>query len=43
MEHADLFIVKGEAPRVWLKKISDLLQRSRCQAPLSGAKGAGLD
>jgi DNA-binding response OmpR family regulator len=41
MEHADLYIVKGEAPPVWLKKISDLLQRSRCQ--LSEAKGAGLN
>jgi len=37
MEHADLFIVKGEAPRIWLKKISDLLQQSRCQAPQSEA------
>ena len=43
MEHADLFIVKGEAPPIWLKKISDLLQRSRCQAPQPKAKGAGLD
>ena len=43
MEHADLFITKGEAPPVWLKKISDLLQQNRCQAPQSGAKGAGLD
>ncbi len=31
MEHADLFMVKGEAPAVWLKKISDVLQKSRCQ------------
>ncbi len=41
MEHADLFIVKGEAPAVWLKKISDLLQRSRCQAPQSKATASG--
>jgi len=34
MEHADLFICKGEAPVVWLKKLSDLLQQqSRRQAP----------
>jgi DNA-binding NtrC family response regulator len=33
MEHADLFICKGEAPPVWLKKISDLLQQSQCQSP----------
>lgn len=32
IEHADLFICKAEAPPVWLKAISDLLQR-----PLSGA------
>jgi len=43
MEHADLFICKGEAPAVWLKKISDLLQQSRCQAPQSKARGAGPD
>jgi CheY-like chemotaxis protein len=43
MEHADLFICKGEAPAVCLKKISDLLQQSRCQAPRSKARGAGLD
>jgi CheY-like chemotaxis protein len=41
MEHADLFIVKGEAPAVWLKKISDVLQKCRCQA--SEAKGVGPD
>jgi CheY-like chemotaxis protein len=41
MEHADLFIVKGEAPPIWLKKISGLLQQSRCQAPHSKARGAG--
>jgi DNA-binding NtrC family response regulator len=28
MEHADLFICKGDAPTVWLKKISDLLKQS---------------
>lgn len=27
MEHADLYIVKGEAPPVWLKMIADLLER----------------
>ena len=43
MEHADLFIVKGEAPAVWLKKISDVLQTCRCQAKLSEAKGVGPD
>ncbi len=43
MEHADLFIVKGEAPAVWLKKISDVLQKSRCQASQSKARGVGLD
>jgi CheY-like chemotaxis protein len=41
MEYADLFMCKGEAPKVWLKKISDLLQQSRSQAPQSKAKGAG--
>lgn len=41
MEHADLYIVKGEAPPIWLKKISDLLQQSRCQVPQSTARGAG--
>ena len=43
MEHADLFICKGEAPAVWLKKISGVLQKCRCQASLSEAKGAGLN
>jgi DNA-binding NtrC family response regulator len=43
MEHADLYIVKGEVPPIWLKKISDLLQQSRGQALLSEAKGAGLN
>ena len=42
MEHADLFIVKGEAPPVWLKKISDLLQQRRCQAPQCKARITGL-
>lgn len=32
MEHADLLIGKGESPSVWLKELSDLLQRSRRQA-----------
>ena len=41
IEHADLFIWKGEAPPIWLKKISDLLQQSRCQAPHSKARGVG--
>jgi DNA-binding NtrC family response regulator len=41
MEHADLHIVKGDAPPIWLKKISDLLQQGRCQAPQSTARGAG--
>jgi DNA-binding NtrC family response regulator len=41
MEHADLFVCKGEAPPVWLKKISDLLQQSRCQAPQSKATASG--
>jgi DNA-binding NtrC family response regulator len=41
IEHADLYICKGEAPTVWLKKISDLLQQSRCQAPQSKARGVG--
>ena len=40
MEHADLFIGKGEAPPIWLKKLADVLQRSRCQAPQDKAKGA---
>jgi CheY-like chemotaxis protein len=31
IEHADLFIGKGESPPIWLKKISDVLQKSRCQ------------
>jgi CheY-like chemotaxis protein len=39
MEHADLFIGKGEVPVVWLKKISDVLQKSRCQAPQFKARG----
>ena len=43
MEHADLFVVKGEAPALWLKKISDLLQKSRCQTPQSNAIGVGLN
>jgi DNA-binding NtrC family response regulator len=43
MEHADLFIGKGEPPPIWLKKISDVLQKSRCQAAQSKTKGAGLD
>jgi CheY-like chemotaxis protein len=43
MEHADLYIVKGEVPPIWLKKISDLLQQSRGQALLSEAKDAGLN
>jgi DNA-binding NtrC family response regulator len=33
MEHADLFITKGEAPPIWLKKIADVLQESRSQGP----------
>jgi DNA-binding response OmpR family regulator len=41
MEHANLFIVKGEAPTVWLKKISNLLQQSHCEAPHSKARGVG--
>jgi DNA-binding NtrC family response regulator len=41
MEYADLFMVKGEAPAVWLKKISDVLQKSRCQAPHSEAAASG--
>jgi CheY-like chemotaxis protein len=41
MENADLFMVKGEAPAAWLKKISDLLQKSRCQAPQYKARSAG--
>ncbi len=41
MEHADLFIGKGEAPPIWLKKISDVLERSRCQAPESNANASG--
>jgi DNA-binding response OmpR family regulator len=41
MEHSDLFMVKGEAPAVWLKKISDLLQQSRCQTPQSKATASG--
>jgi DNA-binding NtrC family response regulator len=43
IEHADLFICKGEAPPIWLKKISDLLQQSRSQAPQSKARGNGPD
>jgi DNA-binding NtrC family response regulator len=31
MEHADLFIGKAEAPPIWLEKIADLLQRTRCR------------
>src|SRR5664280_951516 len=31
MDHADLFICKGEPPPIWLKKISDVLQKSRCR------------
>jgi DNA-binding NtrC family response regulator len=38
MENADLFMVKGESPAVWLKKISDLLQQSRCQSMHSKVK-----
>lgn len=41
MEHADLFICKGEAPPIWLKKISDLLQQNRYQALQSKARGVG--
>jgi hypothetical protein len=29
IEHADLFICKGEAPPFWLKRIAELLQRNR--------------
>jgi CheY-like chemotaxis protein len=32
MEDADLVIGKGESPSVWLKRLSDLLRRSRSQA-----------
>lgn len=42
MRHADLFICKGEAPPVWLKKISDLLQQSRRYAPPCEARTTGL-
>jgi CheY-like chemotaxis protein len=41
VEHADLYIVKGEAPAVWLKKISDVLQNNRCHALHSKARGVG--
>jgi hypothetical protein len=43
MEYADLFIGKGEAPPIWLKKISDVLQQSRSEAPQSKGRGAGLN
>jgi circadian clock protein KaiB len=32
IEHADLFICKGDSPPQVLQKISDLLEKSRCQA-----------
>jgi CheY-like chemotaxis protein len=41
MEHADLFIGKGEAPPIWLKKIAEVLEKSRRKATQSKARGVG--